>query len=68
MPKTNTDHDETLKESMENYIKLVTIKEDITPEQYQAIDHLRQLINEEFIGKDKMISSQTIYNMLEDIL
>jgi acid stress-induced BolA-like protein IbaG/YrbA len=68
MPKTNIDHDETLKESMENYIKLVTIKEDITPEQYQAIDHLRQLINEEFIGKDKMISSQTIYNMLEDIL
>ena len=68
MHTSNTDHDETLKESMENYIKLVTIKEDITPEQYQAIDHLRQLINEEFIGKDKMISSQTIYNMLEDIL
>ena len=68
MHTSNTDHDETLKEHMENYIKLVTIKEDITPEQYQAIDHLRQLINEEFIGKDKMISSQTIYNMLEDIL
>lgn len=47
---------------------LYKVDGDITPEQYKAIGLLRQLINESFIGKKKLISSQVIYDILKDVL
>ena len=47
---------------------LYKIEGDVTPEQYQVIDRLRQLINEEFVGKDRQISSQIIYDILKEVL
>lgn len=36
----------------------------LTPELFQAISTLRQLINEEFVHKGKSVSSQLIYDIL----
>lgn len=47
---------------------LYKIDGEVTPEQYQAISMLRQLINEEFVGKDKLVSSQFIYDILKELL
>lgn len=47
---------------------LYKIDGDVTPEQAKAIGMLRQLINEEFVGKDKRVSSQLIYDMLKEVL
>lgn len=43
---------------------LYKIEGDCSPELYQVIDRLRQLINEEFVGKNKSVSSQVIYDIL----
>jgi len=43
---------------------LYKIEGDCSPELYQIIDTLRQLINEEFVGKNKSVSSQVIYDIL----
>ena len=43
---------------------LYKIEGDCSPELYQAIDRLRQLTNEEFVGKNKQVSSQLIYDIL----
>ncbi len=37
---------------------------DIDPGLFEAIGRLRQLTNEEFVGKDKTISSQIIYDII----
>ena len=57
------------KNSIESAIKktadyLYKIVGDCSPELYQAIDRLRQLTNEEFVGKNKQVSSQLIYDTL----
>lgn len=36
----------------------------ISPEMFQAISTLRQLINEEFVAKDRQVSSQLIYDII----
>lgn len=47
---------------------LYKIEGEVTPEQYQAISMLRQLINEEFVRNQKQVSSQLIYDILKEIL
>lgn len=47
---------------------LYTIKGDCPKDLYQAIGRLRQLINEEFVGKDKSVSSQLIYDIINPTL
>lgn len=47
---------------------LYDIDGDVTPEQYQAISRLRQLINEEFVRNQKQVSSQLIYDILKEVL
>lgn len=46
---------------------LYKIDGELTPEQYQAISTLRQLINEEF-KPQKQVSNQFIYSVLKGIL
>lgn len=46
---------------------LYKIEGEVIFEQYQAISKLRQLINEEFVGKDKQVSNQLIYDILKEI-
>ena len=43
---------------------LYKIEGECPPELYKAIDRLRQLINEEFVGKDKTVSSQLIFDIV----
>ena len=43
---------------------LYPIKGDVKPELAEIIGLLRQLINEEFVGKNKSISSQILYDIL----
>jgi len=59
--ETSKDLEAAVKETADY---LYNIKGDVTAEQYLAIDRLRQLINEEFIGKDKTVSSQFIYDII----
>ena len=47
---------------------LYTIKGECSPELYTAINRLRQLINEEFVGKNKLVSSQLIFDILEQAI
>ena len=47
---------------------LYKIEGEVTPEQYQAISKLRQLINEEFVRNQKQVSNQLIYDMLKEVL
>ena len=44
---------------------LYKIKGDCSPELYEAIATLRQLINEEYLHKNKLVSSQFIYDVLK---
>ena len=44
---------------------LYKIKGDCSPELYEAIATLRQLINEEYLHKNKSVSSQFIYDVLK---
>lgn len=51
-----------------NYLYVIedsTVMGEIDPELYQTIATLRQLINEEFLGKNKIVSSQFIYDILK---
>lgn len=57
-----------LKSAHDTVNYLYPIKEDVSPEVYQAIATLRQLINEEFVGKNKTVSSQFIYDILKGVL
>lgn len=43
---------------------LYTIDGEIEPELAQAIAMLRQIINEEFIARNKLVSSQLIYDLI----
>lgn len=43
---------------------LYKIEGEVSPEIATAIDILRQLINEEFVPRGKMVSSQLIYDIL----
>ena len=45
-------------------IKMYKIKGDVSPEMYQIIDSLRQIINEEFVARGESISSQALYDLL----
>lgn len=47
---------------------LYKIEGKLTPAQAEAIGTLRQMINEEFVGKGKQVSSQFIYDMLKGVL
>lgn len=38
------------------------------PELLQAFGQLRQMINEEFVGKEKQVSSQLIYDILSEAI
>ena len=44
---------------------LYKIEGDCSPELYEAIATLRQLINEEYLHKNKSVSSQFIYDVLK---
>lgn len=45
---------------------LYSLSDDCPKELRQPIDMLRQLINEEFVAKDKQISSQIIWDILKE--
>lgn len=47
---------------------LYHIDGDCSPELYRLIDTLRQLINEEFVGKDKSVSSQFLFDIIQPAL
>lgn len=48
--------------------KLYKLEADCTPEAKVAIGLLRQLINEEFVPKNRLVPSQMIYDMLKDVI
>lgn len=47
---------------------LYNIDGEVSPELYRAIDRLRQLVNEEFVGKNKSVSSQLIYDIISPVV
>lgn len=47
---------------------LYDIDGDVTPEQYEAISNLRQLINEAYIKENKQITNQFIYDKIKRVL
>ena len=68
-----TDNTQELNEIIQDAIQqtadyLYHIDGDITPEQYEVISHLRQLINEVFIKEGKQVSNQFIYDNLKEVL
>ena len=48
--------------------ELYSLNGTVTDEQYATITNLRQLINEEFVAKGKQITTQTVYNMVKDLI
>lgn len=59
-----SNEDELDKAFRETAKYLYPIKGDVSPEIGKAIATLRQLINEEFLHKDKSVSSQFIYDII----
>ena len=47
---------------------LYAIDSEVTPEQYEVISDLRQLINEVYVKEDKQVSNQFLYDKLKGIL
>lgn len=68
MHTSNTDHDETLDKIMEGYSKLFPISGKVTDKQYQVINILRQIINEDFVAKERQITNQNLYDLLKEVL
>jgi hypothetical protein len=68
MHTSNTDHGETLDKIMENYSKLFPIDGKVTDKQYQVINILRQIINEDFVAKERQITNQNLYDLLKEVL
>ncbi len=68
MHTSNTDYDETLDKIIEDYNKLFPINGKITNKQFQIINILRQIINENFVAKDRQITNQNLYDLLKEVL
>ncbi len=62
--ETEAEKQAALEEAVEETMKLYEIEGDVSKELYQRIDSLRQLINEEFVHRNKLVSSQFLYDML----
>lgn len=63
----------TLEEKINEIVDEVTrylyaIDSEVTPEQYEVISDLRQLINEVYVKEDKQVSNQFLYDKLKGIL
>ena len=61
-------NNETLDKIMENYSKLFPISGKVTDKQSQVINILRQIINEDFVAKDRQITNQNLYDLLKEVL
>ena len=61
-------NNETLDKIMENYSKLFPISGKVTDKQSQVINILRQIINEDFVAKERQITNQNLYDLLKELL
>lgn len=65
-PKSN---EQTIREAaIKTAEYLYGVEGDTFQGEVEAIGQLRQLINEEFVGKNKTVSSQLIYNMMHPFI
>lgn len=53
---------------IEGYNKLFPISGKVTDKQYQVINILRQIINEDFVAKERQITNQNLYDLLKEVL
>ena len=53
---------------MKNYNKLFPIDGKVTDKQSRVINILRQIINEDFVAKDRQITNQNLYDLLKEVL
>lgn len=62
---TNDWHSDIAKAAKKTAGYLYPIKGDVSPELRERIGILRQLINEEYVGNNRSVSSQLIYDILK---